>query len=346
MDTIKPKKLEAVGKSFPNERLTSAELGKLWATYMGNSMSICILSYFLQHVDDPDIKKLVENALKLSKSFTSKTKDIFMKENYPVPTGFTEEDVNLDAPRLFKDEFYVHYIKYASKAGLSIYNVAIPLVYREDIKEFFQYCMNSTVQLMEQIKKVLMDKELIMKPPHIEIPEKAEIVKSDFLNGYIGNVRPLHALEITHLYDNIENNATSKALILGFSQVAQSKKIRKLFIRGKEITHRQVEDYMHQLHKANLPSPSFIDHLVTTSTTSPFSDKIMLFHKTDMFSMKIRSFGNSLAVNGRHDIGVMYMKSLVEITLFVESAAKLMIENGWMEKPPETVDRENLPANK
>jgi hypothetical protein len=28
------------------EKLISAEMGKLWATYMGNSMSTCILSYF------------------------------------------------------------------------------------------------------------------------------------------------------------------------------------------------------------------------------------------------------------------------------------------------------------
>ncbi len=38
------------------EKLNSAEMGKLWATYMGNSMSTCILSYFLQHVEDKDIK--------------------------------------------------------------------------------------------------------------------------------------------------------------------------------------------------------------------------------------------------------------------------------------------------
>lgn len=64
------------------------------------------------------------------------TKEIFEKENFPVPKGFTEEDVNLNAPRLFEDEYYVHYLKYAAKAGMSIYNVGIPLVYRKDVNEF------------------------------------------------------------------------------------------------------------------------------------------------------------------------------------------------------------------
>ena len=59
------------------EKLISAEMGKLWATYMGNSMSTCILSYFLKHVEDQDIKKLLENALNLSKEFQKIIKGIF-----------------------------------------------------------------------------------------------------------------------------------------------------------------------------------------------------------------------------------------------------------------------------
>ncbi|MEK4440879.1 MULTISPECIES: DUF3231 family protein [unclassified Niallia] len=325
-----------------SEKLTSAELGKLWATYMGNSMSKCFLHYFLQHVEDSDIKKLLKNALKLSTEFLSISAEILSKENFPLPKGFSlEEDVNLHAPRLFEDEYYVHYLKYAAKAGISIYNVAIPLVFRKDVKELFQYCMSSTVRLIEQIKEILMKKGFTRKPPIIPIPESQMFVQKDFLNGYFGHVRSLHALEIAHLYDNIENNVASKALIMAFSQVVQQEEIRELFIRGRNFTDKHVEQYMEKLHNDHLPTPSFLDHLITTSTVSPFSDKIMLFHKMDMFSMKIRSFGNSIAVNGRHDIAFMYTRALTQIGLFTEDAAKIMIKNGWMEHPPFAVKRES-----
>ncbi|MFD0695447.1 DUF3231 family protein [Paenibacillus sp. GCM10027628] len=337
--TIKPIKIGST-KLNTSEKLTSAEMGKLWATFVGNSMSKCILQYFLQHVEDEDIKTLLQNALKLSLEFMKTIEDIFRKEHFPIPKGFTEEDVNLGAPRLFEDEYYVHYLKYAAKAGMSIYNVAVPLVYRKDVKEFFIYCMDSTMALIEQIKDILMNKGFIIKPPIIPVPDKVEFIHQDFLNGFFGHVRPLHALEIAHFYDNIENNVTSKALIMAFCQVVKSEKIRKLFIKGKDMTHKHVELYMEKLHNENLPSPSFLDHLVTTSTFSPFSDKLMLFHKTDMFSMKIRSFGNSAAVNGRHDIGLLYAKSLMNISSFVEDAAKIMIENGWMEQPPYAFNRD------
>jgi len=338
METTTPIKINS-NTSNPKEKLTSAEMGKLWATYMGNSMSKCILSYYFQHVEDNDIKDLLKNALKLSEEFMNTTKEIFEKENFPIPKGFGEKDVNLGAPRLFEDEFSVHYLKYAAKAGLSIYSVAIPLVYRKDVKEFFTYCMEATMDLMNQIKEILVSKGLIIKPPIIPIPDNVEFVHQDFLNGFFGHVRPLHALEITHFYDNIENNVTSKALIMAFAQVAKDEKIQKLFEKGRDLTATNVEHYMQKLHDENLPSPSFLDHLVTTSTFSPFSDKLMLFHKMDMFSMKMRAFGNSIAVNGRHDIGLLYTKSLLKISAFVEEAARIMIEKGWMEQPPKAADR-------
>jgi hypothetical protein len=338
MHSIKPIKLGSY-KTNVTERLTSAEMGKLWATYMGNSMAKCILSYYLQHVEDENIKNLLENALKLTEEFLKTIKEIFEKESFPIPKGFTEEDVNLNAPRLFEDEYYVHYLKYAAKAGMSIYNVGIPLVYRKDVKEFFRYCMNSTMDLMDQIKEILMNKGLIIKPPLIPIPEKVDFVNKDFLNGFLGHVRPLHALEIAHFYDNIENNVTSKALILAFAQVAKDENIRQLFERGRDMTATNIENYIQKLHDENLPSPTFLDDLVTTTLFSPFSDKLMLFHKMDMFSMKIRAFGNSVAVNGRHDVGLLYTKSLMKIGAFVEDAAKIMIEKGWMEQPPSAAKR-------
>ncbi|MGV3464511.1 MAG: DUF3231 family protein [Heyndrickxia sp.] len=338
MSALKPINVSSY-KTAITEDLTSAEMGKLWATYMGNSMAKCILSYYLQHVDDKDIKTLLENALQLSEQFLKTIKEMFTRESFPIPAGFTENDVNIGSPRLYQDEFYVHYLKYAAKAGMSIYTVAIPLVFRKDVKEFFRYCMDSTMDLMEQINEILMNKGLIIKPPLIPIPEKVDFVHEEFLNGFFGHIRPLHALEITHLYDVIESNAASKALITGFAQVAKDEEIRKLLNRGKNIVTKNMEEYMQKLRDENLPSPSYLDDLVTSSTLSPFSDKIMLFHKMDMFSIKIRMFGNAVAVNGRRDIGLMYGNALMKNAAFVQSASKIIIERGWFEHPPYTKER-------
>jgi hypothetical protein len=344
MDLIKPINISS-DKLAPENPFTAVEMGKLWATYVGNSMSHKILQYFLKHIEEEDIKTLLENGLALTVDFMQTIEKFFKKEDFPIPVGFTQEDVNLGAPRLFEDQFYVHYLKYAAKAGMSIYAIAIPLVMREDIREFFIHCNETTTILLGQINNVLIEKGYIMRPPAIPVPKQVDFIKKEnYLNGFFGDVRQLHALEITHLYDNIENNITSKALLIGFSQVAKKEKVRQFFIRGKAITDREVQHFQDKLHKENLPFPSQIDHLVTASTFSPFSDRLMVFHKVDMFAIKIRSFANSMAVNGRRDIGLMYLKALSEVSLFVEDGANILIEHGWMEQPPKAIDRDELSA--
>ena len=57
--------------------------------------------------------------------------------------------------------------------------------------------------------------------------------------------------------------------------------------------------------------------------------------------MKIRSYANGASLNGRRDIGAMYAKFLMDISLYVEDGVEIMIDHGWMEKPPE-VDRDEL----
>ncbi len=339
MDIMKPINL-STKELDASQPLTTVEMGKLWVTYMGNSMSSQILSYFLQHCEDEYIRIILENGLALSKDFLQRIEGILKREKFPIPVGFSKDDVNLGAPRLYEDDFYVQYIKYAAKAGISLYSVAIPLVMREDIREFFVYANQCTDILLGQINNVLMEKKLIVKPPTIPTPEKPEFInKQNFLNGWFGDVRPLHAMEIVHLYDNIENNITSKALLLGFYQTVKDEKIKALFKRGLDMTDKAVKQFIEKLHKENLATPSYIDHLVTTSTNPPFSDKIMLFHKVDMFSMKIRSYGNSLAVNGRRDISTLYLRTVTNVGLFVDDGANILIDKGWMESPPRAFDR-------
>ncbi|MFP7416913.1 DUF3231 family protein, partial [Priestia filamentosa] len=191
-----------------------------------------------------------------------------------------------------------------------------------------------------QINSVLMNKKFIAQPPIIPTPDGIDkIDKQSYLKGFMGDIRPLQALEIIHLWDNIENNVTSMTLLSGFHQIVQDQKIKALFKRGLDMTDKSLKQYKEKLHIEHIQSPSYLNHLVTTSTYPPFSDKIMLFHKVDMFAMKIRSFGNSLAVTARRDIDFLYIRTLMNIGLFVDDGINILIDKGWLESPPKAYDR-------
>ncbi|WP_274651110.1 DUF3231 family protein [Paenibacillus humicola] len=326
-----------------SDKLTAAEQGKLWASYMGNTMCICVLTHMLEHVEDHEIKKIVDRSMSLSKQFVAEIKDIMSKEQFPLPVGFTDEDVVKGAPRLFSDEFCLHYLKYVGKAGISLYGIAVPLVTRPDIRHFFTHCVESALELINAVNENLIAKGLLAKPPYTPYPKNVEYIrKQSYLNGFFGDVRPLQAMEITHLYDNIENNATSKAILIGFSQVASSQQAKAYFIRGRELAEKHYDLLCKVLEKEHLSAPPIVDPYVTTSTIAPFSDKLMMFHKLDMFTMRIRSYGNALSMCARHDLAERYGRIMLQVANYVEDGANILIDNGWLEQPPEAADRNAL----
>ena len=332
-----------VNLTHHNIRLTSAEIANLWGAYMGNSMTVCILQYFNQHLEDAEIKEVVLYALSLAQKHVSTITDIFRHEGFPIPVGFTDEDVNLNAPRLFSDTFYLNYLHQTTKSGFSLYTIALPNIARSDVRDFMSECIVSLTELYNKVANVSLSKGVFIRPPFITVPHDVEFVKSTgFLRGFFGNVRPLNALEITHLYSNIQTNALGKALIMGFSQVTKSEEIIKYFNEGKEISTKHIEVFSSILRKEELPAPMTWDHDVMDSKEAPFSDKLMLFHINGLNALGIFNYGAALSGCQRHDIHVEYGRLISEIGLYAEVGARLMIKNHWMEQTPLSPDRELL----
>ena len=128
-------------------RLTSAEIAPLWAQYMNDSASICIVSHFLEKAEDQEIKPLIEHVLKLAKSHIQKATSFFTEEKYAIPHGFTVEgDVILTAPRLYSDSLVLEFIYQMARGGLATYSAAVSLAVRADLTEYFTECLSETMQ--------------------------------------------------------------------------------------------------------------------------------------------------------------------------------------------------------
>jgi hypothetical protein len=106
-------------------RLTATEMGNLWTTYINNSLAKRILGYFLAKVEDTEIKPVIQFALNNTEKQLADLEKMFAAEKFPFPVGFTDEDADLQAPRLFSDTFFLDYIKNMCKVGLGIYGTGL-----------------------------------------------------------------------------------------------------------------------------------------------------------------------------------------------------------------------------
>lgn len=323
-------------------QLTSAELGNLWNIYMANTMSNCVLTHYLITVEDIDIQNILEKAHRMSLKIVDYLIKVFEQEGIPLPDGFQAYDVNEKAPRLFSDTFYLEYLDQMAKLGCIFYAITLPNTSRMDLREFVTKTLSSTLELSNKITEIMQRKGLYIRPPLIPISEPGYVQKQSFFNGFFGDKRPLTGIEISQIFANLQFNSIKTAMLIGFSQVTQSEKIRDFFIRGKEINLKQNRVFSKLLEQEDLPATIPSQFNITTSTIPPYSDKLMLFQTISLSSAKVRNFGDSIAVSPRHDLGTDYGRILLETANFAEDGGNLLIEHGWMERPPHAPDRHKI----
>ncbi|MBB6452412.1 hypothetical protein HNQ94_000857 [Salirhabdus euzebyi] len=334
---------ETVKEHQQNKKLSSAEIADLFANYLGDSLFSCVFEHHLQVVEDEEIKEYLEFALSISKKHLRMIEDIYEKEDIPKPVGFGEQDVRKDAPRLFSDLFMVFYVTQMAVAGLRTYASALSSSSRQDIVEYFKMCLNDTVVTYEKGFHLLLIKGKDIFTPTIPYPKKVDFVENDsFISLIAGKNRPLTALEIKYLQININTNVLGKALMLGFSQVASSDKLRKYFQQGAQIADRQVKELSSFLISGNLPAPSIMDAHVTDSTTPPFSDKLMLYHASLANSIGIENYGLAISRMTRHDLHAQFAILIADIGSYANKGMNIVIEKGWLEEPPTAPDRQKL----
>lgn len=334
---------EEIEEHQPNKQLTSAELADLFSNFMGDSMFSCVFEHYLQVVHDDEVKDYVEFALVLSRRHVQEIGNIFKTENIPVPVGFGEQDIRKDAPRLFGDLFMVFYITQMASASLLLYGNAFSNATRQDIINYFRSSLNDSIETYERGIHLLLSKGMDISSPTIPYPNKVDFVeKKSFISILTGRDRPLTANEIKHLHYNINTNILGKSLMLGFSQVASSEKIRKYFRDGTDLANNQIKSFADHLLKQNLPSPKLMDDHVTDSTTSPFSDKLMMYHASLAGNIALTNMGTALSQMMRHDLAAEIMKLLPVIGKYNNDGLNIMIEHGWFEEPFTATDRKEL----
>jgi len=321
-------------------KLTSAELAYLWNTYLGDSLSVCVFKYFLEHMEDEETKSLATHALDVSQQHIEMIRGVFSDEGIQVPEGFTEKDVNLKAKRLFTDVFYLRYMKHMVNGGLTMQGRILQHIYRHDIRAFYSKCLTSTIELYNEVTQVLLEKGLDTRPPSIPYPQKIEYVhKQSFLLEGLGRRKALTGEEVNQLHFNTQTNHLGAALATAFSQVTDSNKVRSYFLRGKDIALKHVNVFSDYLENNSLPIPMSFDHEVTDSTESPFSNKLMMFHFSMMIYSGITNYGAAISASRRSDLVVDYSRLNAEVLKFAEDGVNMMVANEWLEQPPLAIVR-------
>lgn len=324
-----------------NIKLTTAEIAILWKTYIQNTAVRCFYKHFLQYLQDEEIKSIIEEAIVLIETIIGKVEKIFEKENFPIPNGFSDKDIDLSAPALYTDLFALSFVYRGGQVIIPHYANNISRVTRIDIYNFIAECLNNETELHKKALTLMLSKGLNDRPPNIEYPKNVEFIQHQpsLINTLLGEKRPLNTLEITELFIEIERNAIGLILLMGLIQVTKDKEIKNYLLKGKKLAEKQVDTFDKLLkendHFVGFPVPME----VTNSTISPFSERLILFLISNSNQIAVSALADALSVSMRKDLAAHYSLIIAEVLKYGDEGLKLLIERGWMEQPPQPIDR-------
>jgi hypothetical protein len=324
-------------------KLTSSEIGTLWGEYVNGTMTDVVNRYMVSIVEDEKIKAIFEEAIN---TFEKQKKQIvtFMEdEGFPVPIGFTESDLYKGKTRLFTDIFCLNYLHVMALHGLLGHSTSLSVSVRRDLRDFYGSCDNDAKEMYNQTIDLLLEKGNFQRDPLFYPAENPEYVSSqDFTDGFFGKGRKLAATEIISISLNLKKSIMAKTLSIAFSQVAQTKEVRKFLTDSEKTADQQIKAFSKIMQADNLPVPKSWETEVTTSTDSPFSDKLMLYHIGFLFQAAQNYHGAGLASSMRTDLVAAYEGTILKNLMVTKKWIDIMVKNKWLEQPPLAPNRTEI----
>jgi hypothetical protein len=68
----------------------------------------------------------------------------------------------------------------------------------------------------------------------------------------------------------------------------------------------------------------------------------MMYRAMFLINTAVGFYGTGMSVSMRKDLALQYQRTITETQVYAEDGANIMINNGWMEQPPQVDDRKEL----
>jgi Protein of unknown function (DUF3231) len=324
-------------------KLTSSEIGTLWGEFVNGTMTDVVNRYMFSIIEDELIKAIFEVAIKTFEKQKQQIVDFMENEGFPVPIGFTDSDLFEGKPRLFTDIFCLNYLHVMTLHGLLGHSTSLGVSVRKDLRDFYDECDNDAKKMYHQTIELLLEKGNFQRDPLFYPAKNPEYVSSqDFIDGFFGKGRKLAATEIISISFNLKKSIMAKTLSIAFSQVAQTKEVRKFLTDSEKVSDGQIKTFSKIMQADNLPVPKSWETEVTTSTESPFSDKLMLYHIGFLAQASQNYHGAGLASAMRTDLVTTYESVILKNLMVTKKWFNLMVQNKWLEQPPLAPNRKEI----
>jgi hypothetical protein len=319
-------------------KMSSTELGSLWMTYQKKTLILRIFEYFIEKSDDKKAKNLMSGLYKELHPNVVELKTMLQNEGAAVPIGFTHEDVNLDAPKLYENGFDIMFCRILKQISMGLYTLHVAMSYRKDIITLYREITKISQKYYDHFTQYLVEEKFLPLPTYVNMPKSVDyITDTNYMKGsnLFGHRRALNVIEFGYLYQSVVTNMTGMQLLTGFAQCAKNEEVKKYLIKGKELAKEIMKDTGETLLQNDIQPPVTSGGTVTNSTEAPFSEKLMMFCTYLLCNFGLGSNSFSAAFSLRNDLNVKTAVHAKDTVEYAREGVIIMISKGWLEEPPQ-----------
>ena len=320
-----------------NDKLNSVELGALWTTYHKKTMILRILEHLIQHAEDNKAKSLMSGLYEKLEQKVEEMEIMMKNGGAAKPSGFTKQDIHVNAPALFTNGFDVMFCRILKEISMGMYVLHTTISYRDEIINLYRELTEITHIYYRHFTDYLLNQGFLQLPITIKMPDSIDyITDTSYMKGtnLLGHKRQLNTVEYGLLHHSIETNLFGMQLMKAFAQCSNDKEAKQYFTKGQQLSEEILQGTEKILLENNLPAPTIPGGLLTSAVEAPFSERLMVYCTYLLGGFSIGGQGFSSAFILRNDViakSAIYAKDAFEYTM---EGARLMMEKGWMEEPP------------
>ena len=326
-------------------QLTATELGSLWMIYQSSSALVTLFALLKDKTIEKEAQNILNSYITEVQNVKDEIKNVFNNENAVIPIAFDEHDVVKDAPPLFDDIFNIMFLRQMMKFNYSASATFSSMSYMKEVQDIFKLNYDISNKYYVMTTNYLLGKGVLSRPPYATMPKQVEFIdKISYMSGKNPFLerRSLNTIEVGFLNEGIEDNIFGMQLMTGFAQIAKGKEVKEYFIEGKELAKKIITEVSSMLLKSDIQPPSTWAGKATNSTAPIFTDKIMMYITSLISSAALRFNALGTSFSLRSDLHTKFALISKNIFDFSKKGGKVMIENKWMEEPPQMEDRNQL----
>lgn len=328
--------------------ISSSEIGTLWLTYEEKTLIMRMLEYFIEKSEDQQACNILGGLWQELNFYVLQMEKVFQEQGMVKPVGYTTADVHTGAPKLYDNGFDIMFVRILKEVSMGMYTINMNMAYNDSVMQIYEGLTTVTQKIYKLATLYLLEKGILTLPPKVTMPKTTEFIESkNYMKGFkpFGDKRALNDIELGFLHHGIEVNNIGMQLITGFAQCAESKEVKQYFVKGKELAKKQIKVMEEILLDSDVQFSATSGSTVTTSTTAPFSDKLMMhcIYLLNGFGIVGNSFGTFFSL--RNDLAMKTALLAKDIYFYGQEGIKIKIKNGWFEEPPQMEDRSKIIRN-